>query len=111
MKQPVWNVYYNRMPQNKIVVYNVLSHGGVKKDIVNATKKVKTKAEFGEELRRSLMYYFWSRSEYEILVRAWCGGNGDEEIKIDIYDQIKCNWNVFLDYVWKEKKKFDCEQK
>ncbi len=106
MKELKWNVYYYNSTKKEIVVYNVLSRSNVKKDIIYAAKKYTNKDEFGEELRRSLMYRFWSRGEYEILIRAWCGGNGDEEIKIDIYDQIKNNWEVFLDYVWNERNNF-----
>lgn len=106
MKEPKWNVYYYNSNKKEIVVYNALSHSKVKTDIINAVKKYTNKDEFGEELRRSLMSRFWARGEYEILIRAWCGGNGDEEIKIDIYDQIKNNWEVFLDYVWNERNNF-----
>jgi hypothetical protein len=68
-------------------------------------KKFKDKDEFAEQLRRDLMYYFWAKSEYEIIISAWCGGNGNEDIKVDIYTQVMNNWDVFVDYVWNSKKR------
>lgn len=46
------------------------------------------------------MYYFWSKTEWEVIVSPWVGKGGDE--KIDVYDQLKLNWDKFVDYVWSE---------
>lgn len=68
-------------------------------------KKHKTKDEFAEALRRSLMYYFWSKCEWEVLISPWCGSKKDKAIKVDVYWQVMNNWEIFLDYVWYSKHK------
>jgi hypothetical protein len=54
-------------------------------------------------LERLCMYYFWSKCEYEVIVSSWPPREGSE-IKIDIYDQLKANWNIFRELVFKELK-------
>jgi hypothetical protein len=54
-------------------------------------------------LERLCMYYFWSKCEYEVIVSAWPPREGSEE-KIDIYDQLKANWDLFRELVFKELK-------
>lgn len=49
------------------------------------------------------MYYFWSKSQYEVLILPWVGKADD--IKIDIYDQVMMNWDKFSEYVWTNKEK------
>ena len=51
------------------------------------------------------MYYFWGRSEYEVVIYPWCGGGEKESKKIDVYTQIMMNWDKFVEYVWGFKKK------
>ena len=34
-----------------------------------------------------------------------------QDIKIDVYDQIKLNWDLFVDYVWNERKNIKYEDK
>ena len=68
-------------------------------------KKHKTKEAFAEALRRSLMYYFWSKCEWEVLISPWCGSKKNETIKVDVYWQVMNNWDHFLDYVWNAKRR------
>ena len=35
------------------------------------------------------------------MTTIWCGGNGKEAVKIDIYRQVMMNWDKFIDYVWR----------
>ena len=111
MGQPVWNVYYQNRTTRKITTFNALSHGGVLKDIVKATKKCKTKEEFAEALEHTLMYYYWSKCEWEIILSPWPPRDSEQDIKIDVYDQIKLNWDHFVDYVWNERKNIKYEDK
>lgn len=48
------------------------------------------------------MYYFWSKCEWEVLLTSWVHGGRDDapELKIDVYYQLKMNWDHFVDYVW-----------
>ena len=55
-----------------------------------------------EQVKRLLMYSFWSKAEYEIMVKLLCG---KEEHKIDVYEQVMLNYDVFYDYLmdnWKQ---------
>jgi len=54
-----------------------------------------------DSLKRYLMYYMWSKCEYEIILSPWTGRADD--IKIDVYDQIMMNFNSFVDYCWSFK--------
>lgn len=96
-----WYVYYHDFNGKEIKPYNVLGSKYIREFIQKAKKKYRgSKEVFTEELRKELMYRFWSKSEWEIVVSAWCGGDGNEAIKIDVYDQIRLNWQPFVDYCW-----------
>lgn len=54
-------------------------------------------------LDRLCMYYFWAKCEYEVIVSSWPPREGSER-KIDVYDQLKENWDIFRKLVFKELK-------
>lgn len=68
-------------------------------------KSIDELIEYAIEMRldRLCMYYFWAKCEYEVIVSAWPPREGSEE-KIDIYDQLKANWDIFKELVFKELK-------
>ena len=105
MTDLVWNVVYHDINADRIKVYNIFKHGGFMEDLQKHYKKHKTKEAFAEALRRSLMYYFWSKCEWEILISPWCGSKKNEAIKVDVYWQVMNNWDHFLDYVWNAKRR------
>ena len=125
----IWNVYVERTNTNKIEPYNIFNHAGFKKQIEEAFALCKTKEEFAERLKIELRYYFWSKCEWEIVLTDWPTHVSYEEVKrlnqdvlkhveqwgkkpyavtvnlpkgekVDVYDQVMLNWEVFLDYVW-----------
>lgn len=98
-----WNVFYHDINTQKIRTINIFDHHRFSEDVQKSLKKYKDKDEFAKALKSDLMYYFWSRAEYEIIISPWCGGRNTEDIKVDIYTQVMNNWNVFLDYVWNNK--------
>lgn len=53
---------------------------------------------FEENLKPLAMYCFWSKCEHEILLKPWASYG--EEIKIDVYDQLRANWASFVAVVW-----------
>lgn len=62
-------------------------------------KKPYTPAELLEiELRHKCMYYFWSKCEYEVVVTGW--PDTKTEKKIDIYQQLEANWEIFKNIVF-----------
>lgn len=98
-----WNVYNYNINQRKMEVFDIFRHECFSTDVEANLKGCIDKADFAEKLKSDLMYYFECKAEYEILISAWIGGNGNEEEKIDVYQQVMLNWDVFLDYVWSHK--------
>lgn len=98
-----WMVYHHSINRDKIETINVFLHGGFTNEVLKHLKKCATKEDFAEELRRSLFYYFCSKCEWEVLIYPWCGSRSNTPIKIDVYDQVRNNWDVFVDYVWNFK--------
>lgn len=147
-----WNVYCSDYNAKEIKLYNVFNHGGFYNDCVKAKKKFKEdKDGFAEEIRHSLMYYFWSKCEWEIILSHWPSGefydmrkslkvgelrnairgagieydksprpwvkddtevtihvfpnyNEDRDRKIDVCEQVMNNWDIFIDYLWNNRK-------
>lgn len=98
-----WIVYYHDINRDKIDTYNVFKHGRFREDVIKAIKKYKNKDEFAEQLKSELQFYFWSKAEWEIVISPWVGGKNTKSIKIDVYDQVMNNWEIFVDYVWNNK--------
>ena len=94
------NVFYHDVNRQIITTFNIFRHGGFNNDVQKNLKKIKDKNEFSERLHCDLMYYFWSKTEYQIIISPWCGGRDTKDIKVDIYTQVMNNWDLFLDYVW-----------
>lgn len=94
-----WNVYYHNFNQNKIEVFDIFNYYNFYRDVKELLWIHKTKNRFAENLKKELSYYFRSRAEWETVIKPWCGGDY-EGIKIDVYDQIMLNWDLFVDYCW-----------
>lgn len=56
-----------------------------------------------KQLDRQCMYYFWAKCEYEVIVSAWPPKDGSDR-QIDIYTQLKENWDIFKELVFRELK-------
>ena len=97
----VWNVYYENFNKRKIETFNIFKHYRFWEDCIKNKKKNKNnKDNFVEQLRRDLRYYYWSKSEWEIILTSWSLRKDFDEEKIDVFDQIELNWDRFVDYVW-----------
>ena len=102
-------------------------------DLVKIKKECKEDRKlFEERVRRSLSYYYWAKAEWEVIITSWPPYVESEEIdrlvkerkecqdkwgyfyrtdvrtniaeKIDVFDQVRMNWNVFIDYLWNNRK-------
>lgn len=70
-----WNVYVGNFNSGEIGKYNIFNHYSFYNDCVKAKKKYKDDRDgFEDEVRRSLMYYFWSKCEWEIILDHWPNG-------------------------------------
>ena len=101
-----WDVYYYDINRNKISTFNILDHWSFREYTKKAAKKLKTKEEFAEQVRRELLFYYWSKAEWELVVRIednriflipWCGCRNPEEVKIDVTDDANFDWRGFAE--------------
>ncbi len=99
-----WNVYRYNINKRSIEVFNVFKHERFAEEVKSHLLKYNDKEIFAEELKRSLLYYFWCKSEYEVYISGWESARENEIAKVDIYSQIINNWKQFVDYVWAFKK-------
>lgn len=125
-------VYVENINKRKIEKYNVLNDGIIE-ELLKRVDKFSDKKQFVEALEQILMYHYWSRSEWEIILTDWPPHMKIEELsklnsevdkyqkdygrdpysltvnlsiaeKIDVYDQVMMNWNIFIDYAWENLK-------
>ena len=99
-----WNVWYNELNTNKIKPFNIFNHYSFKKAVTDIFSKRLRMGEFEEMIDKEAMYYFWCKAEYEVMIVGLFGRNTK---KIDIYSQLKLNWDRFIDYLWNEYIKED----
>lgn len=102
-----WDVYYFNINKQKIETFNIIDHWSFCEYTKKAAKKLKTKEEFAEQLRRELMYYFWSKCEWELIIEItennriflipWVGCRNPEEVKIDVTEDENLNWIKFAE--------------
>lgn len=95
-----WYAYYHDSNARKIRPCNVFDHGDFRRDVEKLLKKKDIDRDaFSKELRSTMMYYFWSKCEYEVLIiKEWVGPSA--ETKVDIFGQVALNWERFVDYLW-----------
>jgi hypothetical protein len=127
----VWNVFNEC--NGEICPLNIFEYNyKFLEDLLIAKRKYKNNfEEFVEHVRKSLQYYYWSKSEYETVITTWPPYIESEELnrlnkekhereirnrpfyrdavnltiryKIDIYTQVMMNWDRFIDYLWNNK--------
>ena len=101
MRDMEWYVYINNFNGSRIEKYNIFEHGGFNEAVRQAYKQYKDDfPEFSTEVKRKLMYLFWSKCEWEIILHDWPESDRCTKKKIDVYQQVMLNWDVFIKYVW-----------
>lgn len=98
-----WKVFYHDINKREITTLNIFDHYNFNKDVQRDLIQLSNKDEFAKKLKSNLMYYFWCKSEYEVVISPWGYRADTKDVKIDIYTQVMNNWHVFLDYVWNSK--------
>lgn len=100
-----WNVYHYNINKRKVESYNIFDHYSFREYVKKAIKKHLIKEDFEEQLKSELRYYYWCKAEWEVIVAPWVGGDREKDkIKIDVYNQVMLNWDVFVNYVWDNRK-------
>lgn len=99
-----WYVYHHNPNAQKIEKWNIFNNWVFCDEVEKLIHKQQlSKEEFSEKVRKELMYRFWSKCEYEVIISPWVGKA--DEIKVDAYNQVMLNWDKFVDYVWSFKEK------
>ena len=127
-KELEWNVLREDWNDRSIYVFNIFDNYTFRTGVMEASRKhFLNFKKFSKEVRSSIMYAFWSKSEYEVVVTSWppyidreeherilkeftenkkqirCDANLCVAEKIDIADQIFLNWDKFIRYLWKNR--------
>lgn len=107
-----WEVYYYNMNSKKIGPYNVLAY--MEEWIKKVKKECSTISDFSEKLKREMMYRYWSKAEWELIIwmtdngdvflAPWCGCSNPEECTINI-SQIETDFD-WAGFASKYMKKF-----
>ena len=95
----VWNVYVSDFNAREIKIHNIFDHHRFLEAVMKL-KKITDYSEFCEELRKDLMYYYWSKCEWEIVLDDLAVRSDFEKLKIDVYEQVMLNSDQFYRYVW-----------
>lgn len=99
-----WNVYWWDPNAKEIRVQNVFNLSIKFQHELDELKRKKneiSEEHFSRELNFAAKYCFWSKCEHEIWVSDWMSDTKDGGKKIDVYDQLRLNWDDFADYVWR----------
>lgn len=100
-----WNVYYHDFNGGDIKKFNIFDHWRFNEDVARALKRDLNRNDFARHLRSHLFYFFCSKCEYEVLISPWIDDKEEGVIKVDIFDQVMMNFDIFVDYVWGSKLK------
>lgn len=99
-----WCVYKFDVNKQKIEKFNVFDHYRLLEDIKKNCKKLKDKDEFLNQLKKDIQYYYWSKVEYELVIKKvtdkiylypWCGCRFPDKVKIDVTNDEILNWKDF----------------
>ena len=133
-----WNVMREDYNKKDIVIFNVFHHRGFYRDICKAYAEHKNLKPFANAVRKIAMWYFWSKSEHEVVVTSWppylenaeidrvvaerdrsikdygrcyrVSARPEVAVKIDIFDQLTLNWNHFISYLWAHRRQLVVEE-
>lgn len=101
---PAYYVFVEDINGKRFAPYNVFDHHSFLKYIkINFRVHGDDREKFDERLKKEAMYYFWAKCEWEIVISSWPPSERDKPIKVDAYDQLMMNWDIFSDYVWSHK--------
>lgn len=94
--------YIYNINVHKIEKFNIFRHGSFTQYVYKAARNCKDKADFAKAIRRELLYYFWSKSEYELIIKLtddnrvflypWCGNSNPDNEKIEVTSDYWLNF-------------------
>lgn len=101
MREMHWRVIREDFNGRRIAYYDIFEHGGFADGVRKAYRKYRNDyGAFAENVSGLLFYYFNSKCEWEVIVSAWPPSDRVPERKVDVYEQVMLNWDVFIEHVW-----------
>lgn len=94
-----WNVWVWNVNSDSLDVYDVGSYFLRCYKELPKSKRPVTLEEVNEFLVSNARYEYCARCEYEMIIHSWPKFKND--IKADVYDQLRLNWDVFVDTFYK----------
>lgn len=95
-----WIVMYYNCNAKEFQPYDVLRY---REDFIKKLKKkVVSKEEFAQKMKSEMMYYFWSKCEWEVLLTNKDGRIimspwvGPEDVTLDVTDREDFDWVDFF---------------
>ena len=113
-----WKVKVFDCNAQRIKDYDILK-GHYKDFVKKLKKKCATKEEFSEAMDREMMYMFWSRCEWELILELdennhiwlnpWAGCREPENVRIDVTNNTDFDWRGFLNtcHLYNNREKID----
>ena len=100
-----WFVFVEDINSKRIKVYNIFEHKDFMEDCDDAWKDYindehRDFSKFKKDIESNLMYYFCSKCEWEIVLSDFPPSDSFQKKKIDVYQQVKINWDIFIDYLF-----------
>ena len=94
-----WYVLEKDSNTRKLTRINVLNDYRVDEIMKKIKKeKAKTYEEIKEIIKRELMYYYWCKTEHEVLISGLFDDDLESAEKIDIWYQLEPNLNRIVEY-------------
>ena len=95
------------MKHFNVIIEDFNSHGFVAYDVIpyimqrykEERAKPTTFDQFKEFVERKSFYQWYSRCEYEIVLKPWVGKDENSEQRIDVYWQILLNLDIITQIV------------
>ena len=115
-----WLVTYYDCNADKIKYYNILKYR--ESFIKQLKKKCATKEEFADKMCREMMWSYWSKAEWEMIIERdehhriwllpWVGSRDPENVRVAVTDREDFDWCGFAEkhigsQIYKNKAKID----
>lgn len=100
-----WLVMHFDVNAQTIRTYNILKYR--EEYIKKLKKKCQTKKEFAERLKGEMMRSYWSKCEWELIIKIdeegrvwlipWAGAHDPDSVRVDVTDIPNFDWRGFAE--------------
>ena len=105
-----WYVYVYDFNGNDFIAYNIFHHAGFMTKLKEIAEQYGgSRIRFADHVTNALRYYFWGKTEWEIILSSWPPSDKCKPRKISVFDQIMLNWERFNKYLFDNKHLLLCD--